>query len=341
MAVTLQDVATLAGVSVSAVSRVLRDDPAARVTADTSARIKAAAESLRYSPNFAGRALKMARTNTIALIVPDLTNSIFTDLAMGVEDGAGSAGYALVLGRAEGLDPASDNLARLIAESRVDGLVVQARDDADVDAIINEVGSRIPMVVINTVVESGGASSISLDDRGGARIGVEQLLEAGHRRIGLLGGHPSTATAAQRELGYQDALLSGGIPVEEALIRREGYSVDEGRRAFRDLFAGGTDLTALYVANVNAALGALKEARASGISVPADLSIIAMHDSSTAEHSWPPLTTVRMPLYEMGAKAVELLGNSMRTGAVQHLVLDAPSPRIMVRESVAAPKVVR
>ena len=162
----LADIAELAGVSVGLVSRVLNDDPATRAAAETRERIVRVASGLGYRPHYAARALKFARTNTIALVVPDLTNAFFTELTRGVEDESRRLGYTVLLGRSESLTDQTQ-LSRLLDEGRVDGFLLQGRDDETTQSLTRLIG-RAPVVLINARIEDR-PGSVMIDDRAAAR----------------------------------------------------------------------------------------------------------------------------------------------------------------------------
>ena len=330
---SLSDVAALAGVSVSAVSRVLSNSSSSRVSEATRQRIVAAARELDYRPNFAARALKLSRTNVIAVVVPDLTNAIFADLMRGVDDAAREHGYTLLLARMESLDPAGDTIARLVGEGRVDGVLVQVGNAAsagDVDAII---GGQVPAVLINSR-RSGAIGTVTLPDEDGARVAVEHLVSLGHRRIGLVNGLRATDTAQRRGAGFEAAMATAGLTVDPRHVTWLGYDSAQGKRALALLAALPEPPSALVVSNINAAFGLLVEARAHGIRVPADLSVVAIHDAWTAENSWPPLTTVRMPLNELGKASVRAIVERVTAGTVDHVVVDQ-EPVLVRRASTA------
>lgn len=332
---TLSDVAALAGVSVSAVSRVLSDAPAARVSVATRQRILDAAHQLGYRPNFAARALKSSRTDVIGLVVPDLTNAIFTELMRGVEDEALGRQYLVLLAREETM-PGLEWIDRLVGEGRVDGVIVQVGDEiarARLDALIN--GST-PVVLVNSS-RGGRASSVALPDELAVRLAVEHLVSLGHRRIGLLNGSPQSDTAARRGRGFVAAMSEAGLEVDSTLVTALGYTVEQGREALRAVLDAGQPPSAVVVANVNAGFGVLIEARVRGVAVPEGLSVVAIHDVWTADSTWPPLTTVRMPLYELGRAAVGALSDLLRGGDPVDLLVSEPSPILIRRESTAPP----
>jgi LacI family transcriptional regulator len=327
----LSDVAALAGVSVSAVSRVLSNASSSRVSGVTRQRIVDAARELDYRPNFAARALKLSRTNVIAVVVPDLTNAIFAELMQGVDEAAHELGYTLLLARVESLDPAGDAIARLVGEGRVDGVLVQvgnSMSSKDVDAIID---GHVPAVLINSR-RTGNIGTVTLPDEDGARVAVEHLVSLGHRRIGLVNGIPTTDTAQRRGAGFDAAMAAAGLAVDPRHVTSLGYDAAQGKEALA-LLAGLPALpTALVVSNINAAFGLLVEARSHGIRVPDDLSVIGIHDAWTAENSWPPLTTVRMPLNELGKASVRAIIERITAGTIDNIVV-ANQPELVLRDS--------
>lgn len=333
--VKLSDVAARAGVSVSAVSRVLSGDPSARVSEATRERVRNAAAEVGYHPNFAGRALKLARTDVIALIVPDVTNSLFAELTRGVEDEAVARGCVMLLARSEDMQPGGKMFDRLIGEGRVDGVVLQPRDEADPDELAQTVGERAPLVTIHHRIP--GASSVVVPDALAARRATEHLIALGHRRIGFAGGLAASPTAQRRNEGYREALAQAGLPGDPDLVTWRGYREPDGRASTAELLALPQRPTAIVAANVNAAVGVLAQARAQGIAVPGDLSVVAIHDAWTAEHTWPPLTCVRMPLYELGRAAVTALTAAIDGGPITHRTVHDPEPVLVQRASAAAP----
>ncbi|MGL4256959.1 LacI family DNA-binding transcriptional regulator [Microbacterium sp.] len=334
---TLSDVAARAGVSVSAVSRVLSDAPSARVSEATRQRIHDAAAELGYRPNFAARALKFARTNVVGLVVPDLTNAIFTELMRGVEDEAHRRGYMVLLARAEEMLDDEEPIPRLIGEGRVDGVLVQVGDNMRPQDLESLVTGKLPVVFVNSVPPQG-VGSVVLDDERGLRLATQHLIDLGHTRIALVNGLPASDTARRREAGFRATMADAGLEVREDYITRLGYDPRSGGVALSELAARDTPPSAVVVANVNAAHGALLEARRLGLTVPEDLSIVAMHDAWTAENAWPPLTTVRMPLYELGRTAMAAVFDRITAGTVSDVVVRDPAPALVVRESTGAPR---
>jgi LacI family transcriptional regulator len=327
----LVDIAQAAGVSVGLVSRVLNEDPVARATPETRQRILKAASDLGYRPNYAARALKFSRTDTISLVVPDLTNAMFTELMRGVEDESGALGYTVLLGRSESLTN-QDQISQLLDQGRVDGFLLQARDDESTQSLTALIGSS-PVVLINGRLDTH-PGSVMIDDRAASGTAIDYLLVRGHRDIGLINGLRSSLTARLREEGYREALQRAGIRPVEAWITHLGYRALDAGPALAQIMQNGDRPSAVVVANVNAALGVLTRARELGLGVPEDLSVIAIHDAWTCDHTWPPLTTVRMPLYDLGARAVRTLHDRLRGSVGVDSVVDTVAPLVVERASV-------
>jgi LacI family transcriptional regulator len=331
---TLSDVAALAGVSISAVSRVLSNAPSSRVSGATRQRIEDAARELNYHPNFAARALKFSRTNVVALVVPDLTNAIFSELMRGVEEAAADLGYMVLLARAESMQPTAATMAKLVGEGRIDGVLVQVGDSMTSEDLGGIIDGRVPAVLINSRRDDH-AGSVILPDEAGVAVAVNHLVELGHTSIGLVNGLPTSDSASRRSVGFERAMIDAGLRINPALVTSLGYDPQQGRAAMRMLGALAERPTALVVANVNAALGLLVEARTLGITVPDDLSIVAIHDAWTAANAWPPLTTVRMPLYELGKVSMAAIVDRIRSEAIDDIVVTDPAPELVLRESTA------
>jgi len=335
--VTLRDVAVLVGVDPSVVSRVINADPALNIGGETRARIEAAIVSTGYRPNLAARGLRLSRNLTLGLVLPDVTNPVYSPIVRGVTRVAEAAGYAVVLGSDLGSQPTVASFAGLLDEGRVDGLLV-ASGTLD-DAIIRELMKKSDHVVlVNRRLEQAVGTSVVVDDAWGSRLAVEHLLELGHTAIGQLAGPPRVETSVRRRKGFETALKAAGLTARPAFtVELSGWTAAAGYAAATWMLSLRKRPTALFVANVSAAIGAMRAAADLGLVVPRDVSIVGLHDTELAAFVQPRLTTVVMPLERLGemscAALIRLLSGSTYDADV---MVDVP-PELVVRESTAPP----
>jgi LacI family transcriptional regulator len=329
---TLRDVARLAGVDPSIVSRVLNRDPRLSVRPTTSARVRDAAQRLAYEPNGLARGLRLQRTRTLAMLIPDITNPIYATIIKGAEQAALSQGYNLFICNTGDISEREFNAIRSVVEKRVDGvLIATARREDDLTTTLRTL--HLPYVLVNRRAP-GAAYSVTADDSAGALLAVEHLIALGHRRIAHIAGALGTDTAQRRLEGFHRALRAAALP--DDMVVEGGFRYDAGFAAMQRLLRSGRRPSAVFVANIVAALGALRAAKEAGVAVPAEISIMGFHDILAAEQVDPAITTVRMPLDLMGREAVSLLIEILagHEPAIPHTVVQGPE--LLVRESTAA-----
>lgn len=333
--VTLADVARSAGVAPSIVSRLLNGDARLRIRPDTARRIRTVVAELGYRPHPVGRTLRTSRANAIGIVLPDVTNPINAEILRGAESAARAAGAGVLLGSAEELVDHEGPLRDLTG--RVDGLVIQ-RSNAVTDEVLERlINVGIPTVLMNTDLV-GHHGSIRMQDAEAVRIAVEYLNSIGHERIAHIAGAPLTDTATRRRQGWEQAMEHAGLSIDPSLLVEGGYDVEGGHLGATRLLRTRPRPTALVAANVTAALGALAALRDNGVAVPGEMSVVAIHDVWFAAHSDPSLTTVRLPLYEMASRAVEMLFRRMDGAPVETVEVDDVPPKLIVRRSTAPPR---
>lgn len=332
---TLDDVAKAAGVSISVVSRVLNDDPALRARGETKARVRAAAAELAYTPNHAARSLRLSKAGMIALLLPDVGNPIAADILRGAEAGAKDTQLRVLLGRSERLREDNVDLHQLLAAGQVDGFLVQVADGMDAREFEQLVPHSTPLVLMLT--QGAQHSSVMLDDVGGGVMATEHVIALGHTRIAFIAGLDTNPTSQQRERGFHQAMRNAGLPRRRNWATHFGYKPDDGRQAVEHLLACEPQPTALVVANLNAAIGALQALRANGIDVPGEMSIVSIQDTWVTNYVTPTLTAVKMPLYEIGRQGIQLLTERMGGTAARHVIVTEPRPTVIQRGSTAAP----
>jgi LacI family transcriptional regulator len=294
------------------------------------------AKDLNYTANYAGRALRLARSKALALVVPSVSSPLFADLLAGATEAAEAQDYTLLIGHSNRITAGSDTLRRLVGEGRVDGFLLQRSDDLSDQALESLVANDARIVLV-TSRTPGRKGSVVLDDVAGSKLATEHLISLGHTRIALIGGTPTNDMARRREQGYALALHEAGLRRRESLVRRLGYSPEMAAVAMESLAGVDPRPSGVVVSNVNGAIGALTALRRLRIDVPGEMSIVAYHDEWVAEHTWPPLTTVKMPYFEVGVQAVRSLLAQLAGSPAQDIVVRDPPPQLVVRSSTAMP----
>jgi LacI family transcriptional regulator len=322
----LRDVAERAGVDPSLVSRVLSGSLPFSIRDETRERIVAAAAELDYRPNAQARALRRRRSMLIGMIVPTLSNVVYERIHEGAAKRAEELGYSLVVAAGTADD------FRDLLHGQVDGLLLAVATEKHAPVLLPR-GLRLPIVLVNRASE--GLTSVTVDDAAGARLATQHLFELGHRRVGHLAGPSELDTGRRRLQGFLEACRERGEEPAADLIAEGGYSEREGFAAMHRLLDRPDRPTAVFVANLLAAVGALAAARQLGLRVPVDVSVASLHDAPLAEYLDPPLTTVRMPLEEMGRRAIEILLAERRESAEAFRV-ETP-PVLVVRDSTSLP----
>src|SRR5579864_88296 len=329
---TLRDVARLARVDPSVVSRVLNQDPRLSVRAATRTRILDAARGLDYQPNGLARGLRLQRTKTLAMLIPHITNPIYATIIRGAEQATLAYGYNLFICNTGDVTEREIDAIRSVAEKRVDGvLIATARHEDDLTTTLKTL--NLPCVLVNRRTQDA-AFSVTTDDATGAQLGVEYLIALGHRRIAHITGALRTDTAQRRLEGYRRALHT--TSQNEEMVVEGGFRYNSGFAAMQRLLCSDPHPTAVFVANIVAALGALRAVKGAGLAVPADISIVGFHEILAAEQVGPTITTVRMPLEAMGRQAADLLIGVLTGHAppTRHIVLQGAE--LLVGESTAA-----
>lgn len=335
--VTIADVAREAGVSMMTVSRVINNK--GEVSTSTREAVRAAIERLGYRPSSIARGLATRRTATIGLVVPDVANPFFADVAGGVEQVASGEGYNVFLCNT-GEDPEREAaVLRLLEEKRVDGVVVCSSrlDDCALQAALD----RHPAAVLvnrHLPGDEAAIASVRIDDRAGGRLATQHLLQSGHRAVGFLAGPPASRSSRLRGEGYRAALAAAGVGAEPEWTVPCAANVEGGFQATRTVLSRYPEVTALFCYNDLVAVGALQACAALGRSVPGDVAIAGFDDIPLAELVTPPLTTCRVPRVELGVRAVRLLLDQIAApgGPAVDVVLQ---PELVVRASAPAMKV--
>jgi LacI family transcriptional regulator len=331
---TLRDVATAAGVHPATASRALNEATRSLVRPATVERVREVAAALGYQVNPIARSLKTSRSETVGVLVPDLTNPLFPPIVRGIEDALGASGYTVLTVNTDN-DPgrAASNFAALQAR-QVDGFIVAtARLD---DPLMHEAAQRgVPMVLVNRLTEHLDVSAVAGDDATGIARTVDHLVELGHRDIAHVAGPLNVSTGAVRLRAFRTAMQGHGLP-DDRVVVAEAYSEGAGRAATLELLDGQAP-TAIVAGNDLLAIGSYDALEERGLSCPDDVSVVGFNDMPFIARLRPPLTSVRVPQYDLGVESARLLLDvlSGRTATPRMVLLPV---QLVVRGSTAPPR---
>lgn len=304
MPISIKDIARLAGVSHSTVSRALRNSPL--IPASTAGRIQRIAEEAGYTASAVARSLVTRRTQTVGVVVTSIADPFNGEMFAGIEELANRHGYSVVLANSQGKAEREVAVVRALKEHRFDGvLVASSRVGALYMPKLSEL--QIPIVLINNHHASEFAHSVTIDNVNGAYRAVHHLIELGHKDIAYVGDGFGLGSDADREAGYRKALRASKIKVRRHLIVRGDGKPEGAIVAVRELLALPGKPTAIFCYNDMTALGVLREAAGRGLKLPRDLSVVGFDDLFFAPLLNPPLTTVHQPRQEIGRMAMKLL----------------------------------
>lgn len=316
---TIDDVAELAGVSISTVSRVInRNVP---VSEDIVARVEAAMQELKYIPRAAARNLASRKTNTLGLLAAEVLGDFFSPLLSGIEGAVADAGYDLLISTSARRGP-HDHLPSSLGAHNTDGLLVFAGSLTSA-GIEHTYALGLPMVLIH---QSSPAHvpvpCVTIENKAAACDIVKHLIVVHNcRRIVLLRGLPKHEDAYWREVGYREALSEHGLAFDPALVMPGDFNRDVARRSVTRLIEQGVDFDAIFTGDDEAAVGALQALQAGGRRVPEEVAVVGFDDQNLASVINPPLTTVHTPTAEVGRAAAEQLLRLIRTEQADLLTL--------------------
>ncbi len=302
---TIHDVAKRAGVAPITVSRVINNS--GYFSQATRERVEAAIAELGYVPNRLARSLRSKRTNTLALVLTDITNPFFTTLARGVEDTASDAGFTVIFCNTDESETEEQKYIRVLLQQQVDGiLLVPACSTSDSIALIRRQGT--PVVVLDRRMSSSiEVDVVRCDSEDGAYRLSKLLLELGHRQIAVLSGPKSVSTAEDRVAGYRRAMIEAGINDQTNLVYHGAYTQASGYDMAQQALAVNPRPTAIFAANNFIAIGALKAVQDCGWRVPDDVAMVSFDDLPSTLVFQPFFTVAAQPAYEMAKRATQLL----------------------------------
>lgn len=319
-AVTIHDVAALAGVSAATASRVLSGHPATSL--DSRTRVAAAATELGFRPNAQARSLRKTRTDTIGVVVSDIRNPFFAEIAHTAEQRAREAGLATLLCNANESTDQQDMYLDLLVTQRVDGIIVAPQGDGS-GSLREVLALDIPTVFVDRTIEGVDVPSITSDNVTGIADAVAHLVGLGHRRIGYVAGPQATSTGRQRLTAFRDAVARQGADADPTLVFQGDFQVSSGVDGARHLLDLDDPPTALLAADSLMTLGVLTVCRERAVTIPEELSVVGYDDIDAFQLVSPQITVIPHDPARTGELAVEMLTRTLAGEPPESVVLDA------------------
>lgn len=329
--VTLRDVATYAGVSITTVSNVVRGWP--YVSTDTRLKVQSAIQELDYSPHPIAQGLRTGQTLVIGFVVPDLSNPYFASMVSVAENVAQERGYNMLVFNTHEDEAREAECIRRATNHWVDGLLIAGVASAQHTAdVLRDV--TIPVVTIDRTPDGFAGPSCRLDNFRAAQLAMQHLFDLGHRRIAHLGGPQGARPARERLEGYLQTLATLELSYQRVVLGDNLWSFNSGYRAMQEILADSTLPSAVFASNDRMAIGAAHALQECGLTVPDDISLVGVDDLDVSQYMNPPLTTVRQPINDMARAGIDLLLKLMNneTPEATHVLL---SPELILRRSTA------
>lgn len=323
MSVTIYDVAREANVSLATVSRVLNHSPL--VKDSTRRRVQEAIDRLGYEPNLVASALMTKRTRLVALLVPDVSNPFYAEVAWGVEDAAAELDYNCVICNVGGDTDNQADYVGVLRRKGIDGIIFgTAHYD---DELVLDLSKRgYPLTLMARDVPAARVNRVLVDDGAGGAMAASHLLALGHRRLAMISEPNRIHSSQERARGFQRTLRDAGV--EGTLIAANGSDIIAGVEASERLFSERPTTTAVFAANDLLAIGVMQAARKMGLRVPDDVSVVGFDGTVMAEVAQPPLTTIVQPMRDMGQTAAKLLLETLQNGGASRRVVMEPTLRV-------------
>ncbi|MDI3312349.1 MAG: LacI family DNA-binding transcriptional regulator [Thermoanaerobacterium sp.] len=328
---TIKDVASLAGVAISTASYALNNNP--RISNETKEKVLAAARQLNYQPNGIARDLKSNKTNTIGLILSDLSGPFYSELIKGIQDVTIANGYDLIA--VSSIGGKNSTAVKFLKEKRTDGVIVLAHN-IDNKLIINAARKDMPVVLLDRPLDSEYVLNIQVDNEGGAYKAVEHLISLGHNEIIYLSGPNNSYDNLKRFEGYKRALKDNKINFSGRWLYQGNFTKEGGYHAAKVMLLQNDLPDAIFAANDEMAIGAIEAFKQAGVEIGKDIAIVGFDDIQLAEYVNPSLTTVKQPMREMGAMAAQQIFQALNGNFFTEPIL--LQTELIIRESCGSRK---
>lgn len=328
---TIKDVAKIAGVSPSTVSRVITKSEDLNIKEETRQRILNAIKKLNYKPNVIARSLRIKSTYTLGMVIPDITNSFFSILFKGADKVASEKDFSIILCNTDDNPNKAEKIINSLVQRQVDGLLLATTNFKN-DILNNMNISKYPYVFVNRHLNNDIENYVITDNFLGAILAMEHLISLGHLRIAYVSGPLSIDTALNRLEGYKNSLKRHNLPFDSELVVESEMTEEGGYKAFYELIKKRVKFTAIFAANDLIALGIMTAAKNVGVKIPEDLSLVGFDDLPVVSKINPALTTIKVPLFEMGYYAADMLIRKIK-GEKNYISKIILRPELILRES--------
>ena len=336
--VSIKDIAKEVGVSTALVSYVLNNkEKEARVGKQIAEKVRRVARRLNYSPNLIARSLQSGRTNTLGLIVADISNPFFSYIARVIEDAANQHGYTVIIGSSDEQASKSASLINAFLNRQVDGLIIAPAEESE-KQLQKLLDDKFPFVLVDRYFTGLNANSVHIDNYQSSFQAVEHLIKKGYRRIGMMAYKTALPHMQERIRGYNAALKANGIRTKRNWLQKAGYTTLEQdvQKGLRNALGGRDAPDAFFFATNSLAVSGLKYIYREGIRVPEELGIISFDESDAFDFFYSPVTYVRQSIEDIGKRALDLLMNQIKNpaGKKEQAII---ATKLIVRKSSARP----
>lgn len=335
---SIKDVARIAGVSIATVSRCINDPE--RVRESTRRRVHEAIAQTGYSPNTLAQSFRRGRTHIIMVVLPSVGDPFFTAVMRGIRSVASGEGYSLLINETQFNTMTEDEIGSMVVSRLADGIILLASMSPFGTRVLSAQSRRtLPIVIGCETVspELDGFPGVHIDNVAAAGDATRYLHSRGHRRIAFVTGRGDSLLTRDREEGYRRSMHEAGLPVEDGWVRNGDMTIEGAVRATRDLLGHPRRPTAIFCANDEMAMGCVHAARAAGLQVPADLSVMGFDDVRYAAVFDPPLTTIGQPAEMIGERVMRRLLDEIRNGRTRTAKTEIVPHELVIRQSVAGP----